>query len=346
MPTMADDGIHWSSHDLLCRNGMWNYAIGGRGVGKTYDAKLKRTKHFLKTGKQFVYLRRYETEFADKQQLFNDIAAEFPEHDIMVEGMRAMIRRTPEEGKPKEAWRVFCYLVALSTTISKKSVPYPDVDYIVYDEFIIDRGFIRYMPNEVKVFLEFYNTVDRFTDRVRVLFLANAVSIVNPYFVYFGIKPRKGQRFTSAMEGYHICEVIESSGYIQKVVATRFGRMIAGTEYFDYAVANRFTNDESQFICKKPSSARFMYGVVFDGSKMGVWKDFGENRYYISGKIPKGEQPFVVTKADQAPDLLMVDRASPLLKSLKRLYMMGGVYFESPVLMTAFFNILEYLNLR
>lgn len=345
MATLASDGIHWTAHDLLCRNGMWNYAIGGRGVGKTYDVKVRHIKRFLKTGRQFIYLRRYETEFADKQQLFNDVAQEFPNHDIMVEGMKVMIRPTPK-GHRKEAWRVFCYLVALSTTISKKSIPYPDVDFIVFDEFIIDRGFIRYMPNEVKVFLEFYNTVDRFTDRVRVLFLANAVSIVNPYFIYFGIKPRHGQRFSSAMGNYHVCELIESEAYIEKVADTRFGKMIAGTEYFNYAIANKFTNDECAFIAKKTGDARFMFGVVFDGRKMGAWKDFGQNRYYISEKIPKDERPFVVTKKDQSPDMMMVDRASPLLKGIKRLYMMGGVYFESPLIMSAFFDLLEYLNLR
>lgn len=351
MATLANDNIHWSSHDLLTRGGMWNYAIGGRGVGKTYDAKVKRTKHFLKTGKQFIYLRRYETEFKDKAEFFQDVKEQFPGHEIKVEGMRVYIRKREEvdesgEVVKKYGWQCFCHLVALSTTVGKKSVPYPDVDYIVFDEFIIDKGFIRYMSNEVKIFLEFYNTVDRFTDRVRCLFLANAISIVNPYFTYFGIKPRKGQRFCSAMEGYHVCEMIESTAYVERVKKTRFGKMIANTEYFDYAVANKFTNDESRFIAPKTSEAIYQYGIVFDGRRLGMWKDFRENRYYVCDKIPKGETPFVVTKADQSPDMIMVDRASPLLKGLKRLYMIGGVYFATPHMMSAFFDLLDYLNLR
>lgn len=348
--TLATDNVHWSSHDLLTRGGMWNYAIGGRGVGKTYDAKLKRTKHFLRTGKQFIYMRRYETEFADKQELFQDVKEEFPGHEIKVEGMRAYIRKNTEVdedgNETKHPWRLFCFLVALSTTVGKKSVPYPDVDYIVFDEFIIDKGFIRYISNEVRIFLEFYNTVDRFTDRVRVLFLANAISIVNPYFVYFDIKPRKGQRFCSMMDGYHVCEMIESEAYVERVTQTKFGRMIANTEYFDYAVANRFTNDESEFIAPKSSHAVYQYSIIFDGQKMAVWYDAAENRYYVCDRIPQDRAAYVVTKHDQSPDMVMVDRASPLLKGLKRLYMMGGVYFNNAAIRVAFFDLLDYLNLR
>lgn len=344
--TPAADGVHWSSHDLLTRGAMWNYAIGGRGVGKTYDAKVKRTKHFLKTGKQFIYLRRYETEFADKGELFQDVLDEFPGYEFKVEGMRAYIRKAPKSEKQRVPWRCFCFLVALSTTVGKKSVPYPDVDYIIFDEFIIDKGFIRYIFNEVKIFLEFYNTVDRFTDRVRVLFLANAISVVNPYFVYFRLKPRKGTRFCSSMEGYHCCELIESRAYAERVSATRFGKMIAGTDYYNYAVANRFTNDESAFIASKPARAKFQYAVVFDGKPLGFWKDFEENRYYVAEKVPKNGRRYVITKADQSPDLLMVEKSSPLLKAIKKLYMIGGVYFASPNVMAAFFDLMDYLNLR
>ena len=47
MATLASDGIHWSSHDLMTRNAMWMYAIGGRGVGKTYEMKVKGVRRFL-----------------------------------------------------------------------------------------------------------------------------------------------------------------------------------------------------------------------------------------------------------------------------------------------------------
>lgn len=351
MTTLASDGVHWSSHDLLTRNAMWMYAIGGRGVGKTYDQKVKRTRHFLKTGRQWIYMRRYETEFLDKEELFNDIVAEFPDHEIRVHGMRAQIRpahdEVGEDGEPEKnphPWRTFCYLVALSTTVSKKSVPYPNVDFIVFDEFIIDRGFIHYMTNEVRAFLEFYNTVDRFTDRVRVMFLANAISIVNPYFVYFKINPRIGTRFCSSMKGYHCCEMIESAAYVEKVTATRFGAMISETEYYDYAVANRFTLDESPFLEKKSSEARYQFAVVFDSVNLAMWRDFKRGVWYVSGKLPKDAKPYILTRKDQTPDMVMVERSSALLKGMKKMFMVGRVRFDTPQTRTAWDNLMRYLN--
>lgn len=348
MATLAADNIHWSGHDLLTRNAMWSYAIGGRGVGKTYYAKTSRIKHFLKTGKQWIYMRRYETEFADKAEFLNDVAGQFPGYEFRIDGMRMCIRRdeTDEDGKALHAWEVMGFFVALSTTIAKKSVPYPGVDYIVFDEFIIDKGFIRYMRNEVKMFLEFYNTVDRFTDRVRCLFLANAVSAVNPYFVYFKINPRHGVRFCSAMNGYHVCEMIESEAFAERVSQTKFGQMIRQTEYYDYAVGNVFTNDQSALIRKKPKDAVCIYGVTFDGQTVGIWRDRTFRDWYVTGRVSKDKAVYVITRADQSPDTLMIDRSMPLLKSLKTVYMMGQCFFENARSKAIFDDILNYLNLR
>lgn len=46
----------------LSYNALLSFIITERGLGKSYGAKKFVTKHFLKTGKQFVYLRRYKTE--------------------------------------------------------------------------------------------------------------------------------------------------------------------------------------------------------------------------------------------------------------------------------------------
>ena len=76
----------------------------------------------------------------------------------------------------------FIYFVALSTSRQLKSNNYPTVNKIVYDEFIIDKGRITYIKNEPEVFLDLFETVARLRDNVRAVFLANSVTVVNPYF--------------------------------------------------------------------------------------------------------------------------------------------------------------------
>ena len=339
------DGTYWDCHDLLTRNGMFNFAIGGRGTGKTYDAKYKRIKHFLKTGKRFIYVRRYKTEFEDKDKFFSDIVDNFPEHEFDVRGMTGFIRPASDEEKNPNKWEPVCYFVTLANALTKKSVPYPDVDMIIFDEFIIDKGSLHYCSNEVKQFLDFYNTVDRFEDRCRVLFLANAVTLTNPYFIYWSLKPRKEKRFCSAAGGTVVCEMVQSEKFRAKVDQTKFGQLIKGTAYYDYAVGNSFRDDNDSFIAKKTEEAQFYYAIKFDGRSVGVWVDYDEGNYYVCGKIPKNARVITLTKDDMQPNLIMIERNSVYMRSLKRMYMQGSVFFDSIETREFTHSILSYLGL-
>src|SRR5699024_375635 len=106
-----------------------------------------------------------------------------------------------EENPKKAEWETIGYFVSLSTAQSKKSVAYPAVTTIIYDEFIIEKGSLRYLPNEARAFNEFYSTVDRWQDKTRVLFLANAVSIMNPFFLEYDIKPDQVGEFAKFADG-------------------------------------------------------------------------------------------------------------------------------------------------
>lgn len=339
------DGTYWDCHDLLTRNGMFNFAIGGRGTGKTYDAKYKRIRHFLKTGKRFIYLRRYKTEFEDKDKFFADIVDNFPEHEFDVRGMTGFIRPASDEEKNPHKWEPLCYFVTLANALTKKSVPYPDVDMIIFDEFIIDKGSLHYCSNEVKQFLDFYNTVDRFEDRCRVLFLANAVTLTNPYFIYWRLKPRKEKRFCSAAGGTVVCEMVQSEKFRAKVDKTKFGQLIKGTAYYDYAVGNSFRDDNNAFIARKTEEAQFYYAIKFDGRSVGVWVDYDEGNYYVCGKIPKNARVITLTKDDMQPNLVMIERNSIYMRSLKRMYMQGSVFFDSIETREFTHSILSYLGL-
>lgn len=344
MSERINDGTYWDAHDLLTRNGMFNYAIGGRGTGKTYDAKYKRIKHFIKTGKQFIYLRRYKTEFDDRSEFFADVVDNFPQWEFKVEGMKGYMRHVVEEGRKPEKWRTVCFFITLANALSKKSVPYPDVDMVIFDEFIIDKGHVHYMPNEVKQFQDFYNTVDRFQDRVRVLFLANAVALTNPYFIAYKLKPRKGVRFIKAANGFHVVEMVQSDKHRKKVDETRFGKMIRGTAYYDYAVGNMFHDDNDKFIAKKSEDARFYFALMFDNKTVGVWVDYTEGVYYVSNRYPKDSLVYVLTKTDMQPNLLMIEKSSVVLKSVRKLYMQGSIFFDSIETREFFNNVFDYLG--
>lgn len=341
-----DTSMYWSAHDILTRNAMFNFVLGGRGCGKTFDSKVRRIRHFIKTGNTFIYMRRYMTEFEDKQDFFKEVVDYFPQWEFKVDGMRGYMRHSTPDDEPDEKWRVVVYFVTLSTHITKKSVSYQDVDWIVFDEFIIDVRYLSYLPNEVKDFQDFYNTVDRWNDRVRVMFLANAVSIVNPYFLAYNISPRRGQRFTKAKSGYICVEMVQSEKFKRYVDSTKFGQMIKETTYYDYAVGNHFFDDTDTFIKKKPECAKFVFAVIFDGETYAVWCDYLQGEYYVNRKVPKGKKAFVLTRDDMQPNMVMIEKISPFMKLLKALYLQGSIWYSSIVVRENFTNVLDYLGVR
>ena len=54
--------IYYDIGRLLSYTELYKIAVGQRGNGKTFQAKLQGVKKFLKTGYQFMYVRRYKTE--------------------------------------------------------------------------------------------------------------------------------------------------------------------------------------------------------------------------------------------------------------------------------------------
>ena len=247
--------MYWTPHDILSHNCLFHFSIGNRGAGKTYGSKKWAIKDFLKTGAQFVYLRRYKTEFDGFQNFFADIANEFPEHEFEVKGKLLYIDK-----------KLAGYGIPLSVGLTKKSISYHLVNKIIYDEFIIDKGHIRYLRNEVPTFLEMYETIARMRD-VRVMFLANAVSVVNPYFLYWNMKPKTTKRFTKI--GHMIIEYMQNKEFIEAKYKTRFGQIIKGTNYGNYAIENEFLKDNMTFVEKKTGNARFGFSVVYNAHTYG-----------------------------------------------------------------------------
>lgn len=270
--------MYYNAGELLSKNRLLNFIIGNRGAGKSYHWKKRCINDFLKNGKEFIWLRRYNTELDKMNTWFKDIAHEFEGHKLEANKKHIKI-----DGK------IAGYVGALSTSQRLKSVPYPNVDKIVFDEFLIDKGSLRYINGEVEVMLELIETVFRMRDEAsnRVVFVGNAISIVNPYFTYFKIRPNLDERFT-LYEDIAI-ELYTNEDYVNKKKSTRFGRLISNTEYGAYAIENKFLRDNYSFIMERPKNDLiYANTVVYNGMAFGVWLHNGkENFLYVDSVIEK-----------------------------------------------------------
>jgi hypothetical protein len=330
----------YDGNKTLTYNALFNFIIGNRGGGKTYWAKKWAIKDFLKNEKQFIYLRRYKQEIKKKNndKFFNDIIAnnEFENVKFEVKGNTFYINK-------KEAGQAMC----LSTSKIEKSVPFPNVNKIIFDEFIIDKGVYRYLPDEVLCFLEFYETVNRMRNReVIAFFLANAISMTNPYFLYFNMHLPYGKNVFCKND--KLIELVQNEEYIAAKKATRFGKLIEGTTYADYSIDNKFLRDDKTFIEKKSGSCNFYFAFKYEGKLYGVWIDYSRGAMWVSEDIdPCSRIIYSITLDDHSPNTLLLRQLGKavLFKTFIENYKLGNVRFESMKIKNVCYEVLKLSSL-
>lgn len=333
---------YYSFDSLLSRNGVFNFCVGQRGNGKTYGCKKWGITSFLNTGEQFIYLRRYEDEMkTSKATFFADIENAFPGVLFRVVGMLGQVCRNPGAGDKEKKWETMCFFVVLSKASQTKSVSYDKVTKIFFDEFIIPPGMVRYLPSEATAFLEFYNTVDRWKDKTRVMFLANTVSINNPYFLYFGIEPAPQQEWLSMGENFLVCHFIPAGEFAGQVYETRFGKFIKGTEYANYAVEAEFKDNHQSLVGKRPSAATYLMTLEGDAGTFALWWDLGGKTFYVSTRRPKQEDIYVMELERMEEGKNLIERNSRVMQNIRGGYAQGKVYFDSAQARNAFAGIFK-----
>lgn len=339
---------------VLSHVAIYCFIVGARGLGKTHGAKKSAVKNALEKGHQFIYVRRYKTELTpSRNTFFADIEHYFPEWEFRTHGGMAQATEFVDpalfetEAEYKKAikgrtWITIGYFVALSTAQTQKSVSYPQVRVIIFDEFIIEKGAFHYLPNEADVFNNFYSTVDRGRkeNEVRVYFLANSVSIMNPYFMAYKIRPDQLPEFSTSHNNFILCHFPDSAHFAESVYETRFGKFIQGTEYADYAIGNTFRDSHEELLGGKPSHADYIFTLETSQGTFSIWYDQRKAEYYAQRKRPKGnESVYTLVPEKMSSDKILMTFQDKPLSILRTCFRQGKVHFDEPETRNAFIEI-------
>lgn len=316
---------YYSFDAIYSYNAIYMFITGGRGIGKTYGMLKRSIQRYLKHREQFIYLRRYKPEIvSSKATFFAAVSREFPDLQFRVNGSEGQLTRDGEN------WETICYFATLSTAQSYKGASFANVYTIIYDEYIIERGHTQYLPDEAKVFDNFYLTVDRFQDRVKAVFLANSVSIMNPYFSRYNVVPNSDNEFLRYAGGDVVFHFPDSKEFSDAVYQTRFGRMIKDTEFADYAVGNEFVDNNDYMVGNKDSRAAYAFTVKAKEGYVSVWHDMMSGRMFIQEKRPQSERIIATDAALMDGHCMLMRRSSPHMQMLRRGFDRGRMYFDSP----------------
>lgn len=287
----------WSRSGILSHNKILNMVLSNRGGGKTYNCTCWGVDDFKRSKKQTVWVRRYQTEIDEmllNGKFFDAVRDKYPNDELKIEGNLGLVNG-----------EVAFYFIALSTSRQLKSNNYPNVNKIIFDEFIIDKGKVSYLKNEVEIFLDLFETVARMRDDVRAVLLANAVTVVNPYFLFWNIKPNANKRFT--VKGQICVELFTDAEFIDKKKKTRFGQLVNGTRYGDYAIENEWLMDNNTFVAPKTPNSEFMLGMKYNGIMYGFWVDYNEGLMYVNRQYdPYSYSLYCLTKEDHDANLLLI----------------------------------------
>lgn len=128
---------------------------------------------------------------------------------------------------------------------------------------LLINGTYHYLPKEVNAFLNFYDTISRDRD-INVYFIANAITMTNPYFLYWNIDlPPKGKSFKLFKNNLILLEYIDSTEFMESRKQTKFGRLINDTEYGDFSLKNSFILDKNDFIDTKNKHCSFYFAFKY-----------------------------------------------------------------------------------
>lgn len=182
----------------------YNLIIGERSNGKTTAVIGYCLKKFIesKYTSQFAIIRRWEEDYKGKngKQMFSAIISldwinqwsngEY--NNIFYYGQCWYLCFIDKNGtKLNQCPTPFCMGFSLSSEEHYKSTAYPNIKYILFDEFITRK---YYLPDEFVSFQNVLSTIIRQRDDVTIFMCGNTINKYCPYFEEMGLSNVKNQQ--------------------------------------------------------------------------------------------------------------------------------------------------------
>ena len=190
-------------------NAHYYVIYGERSNGKTYSSLDYCLEKYEKTGEQFAYVRRWGEDIRKKQlsQLFAAHAENKRIEKLTsgkwdgmdYTGSKFRLTKADEENKVTISEDVCGYAFDLNSMEHYKSISFPKVTTIVFDEFLSRNG---YLPNEFILFTNVISTIVRQRNNVKIIMLGNTVNRSCPYFQEMGLSHVKEQE-PGTVDVYH-----------------------------------------------------------------------------------------------------------------------------------------------
>lgn len=307
--------------------------IGGRGIGKTTGIDFKAVQEWEKTGKEFVYVRRYKSELMKSKGILDKFMPGVTVRGIGKGGFEFM------HGKRRIGFGV---TLAMQSTF-KSGVDFSNVNLMIYDEAVLKRGGkLRYLTDEMTELFELISTVFRDRRDYRIFILGNNMDIFNPYFEYFGV-PNFKDNYYDRVRGIYCEKCKDKEAFLQKQKETPLYRITNGTAYGKYHYENEVLLQETACLGEKGEGDKFLCRLVYNSRTINIYWH-GEHELYCElRKKPIVDAYSIVLMENDNPNYFFIKdfRSGDLGKFIIAKFFKKEIAYESNECYTVFAEMIE-----
>lgn len=192
----------YSLKNILSKHAQYNIIIGERSNGKTYACLKYALEQYANNQKQTAIVRRFREDFTGRRgaTMFDALVANGEITKITggewtgvyYWSSRWFLCRYGENGERIKDENPFCYGFSLNSAEHDKSTSYPNINTIIFDEFITRN---LYLTDEFTIFQNVISTIIRQRTDIKIFMLGNTVNkYACPYVDEMGLKHFKNMK--------------------------------------------------------------------------------------------------------------------------------------------------------
>lgn len=192
---------YWDIENTYKLNCPYNVVVGMRSNGKTYGCKKKGLERYADGLGEMAIVRSWAEDFKGNRgkNVFADIVEDGVVKELFNDEYNTIeykagawyLGKIDENSKITLAPEPFAWAFALTGMEHDKSISFPNITFIVYDEFISRKSWI---PDAFNLFQNVISTIVRergSIDDIRIYMLANTVSYFSEFYDEMRINPRE-----------------------------------------------------------------------------------------------------------------------------------------------------------
>lgn len=342
---MAIFSSYFTARFVLSKGAIFTLVLSDRSDGKTFDCGVRALEDYENNKDVTIYMRRYKTEI-DRllyEHFFDKILAEEKYSKYRTWQFKGSKQGIQVKQHFKDEWDWIVLFITLSTATRKKSVIdslFNRIKVIDYDEVIPMDG--RYLPDEPKLVIDFYKTVDRDRDIVQLIMLGNRITPFCPYFDFWNLSLDIVNKNLKLYKNDTVAvQIYTNAEHREKREKSRFRQAVEGTGYEEYdkgGILNdldlkKRTIKGLEYWCSFLTE-RGEGSIWFDGNSMCISEKIRRDGFLLTDKSYNLNREYYIANFGKFPTFL------------KSIYRQGSMYFETDKAFYLFEKILLKISAK